>query len=196
MASELGTVKSGRLRIFLLLFGSFVILITAGAVSVGYCVQRYWETVLRDEITRNLTQKTRMFAAQIESDHARQVADITSQAGHDAGARATVIDGNGKVLADSEVPVASLEQEGHSPEFAKALHGEVGVATRRQGHFGVAVLYVAAPVSGGAVRLAYPLADVAIARSESRHTLLIGAGIVVLAALAISALAARAISAR
>jgi hypothetical protein len=52
------------------------------------------------------------------------------------------------------------------------------------------VLYVAVPVSGGAVRLAYPLADIEIAEANARHVLLLGTLVAVLAALAIAALAA------
>ena len=196
MESDPGTRRSGRLRLFLLLFSSSLVFIAAGAVAVGCSVQRFWEGALRGEITRNLTQKARMFATQLETDHSHKIADLTSQAGHDAGARATVIDGNGKVVADSEIPVASLEHEGRTPEFVRALHGEVAVDLRRRAPFGVEVLYVAVPISGGAVRFAYPLADVAIAGAKSRNSLLIGVGIAVLAALAVSALTTQTITSR
>jgi two-component system phosphate regulon sensor histidine kinase PhoR len=131
-----------------------------------------------------------MFAARVNTDHTHKIADIASQGGQEAGSRATVIDGNGKVLADSEIPIPSLEHEGRRPEILAALQGEIGTDIRKHNAFGVPVLYVAVPVSGGAVRLAYPLADIAIANTRARHVLLLGATIAVFAALAISALAA------
>jgi len=194
MANEIETAQkkaTGRLTVFLILFTSFLAMIAAAAISVEYSVHRYWRSVLLEEITRNLTQKAQMFAARVNTDHTHRIAEIASQGGQNAGSRATVIDGNGKVLADSEIPTASLEHEGHRPEFIAALRGEIGTDTRKHNTFGIPVLYVAVPVSGGAVRLAYPLADVAIANTRGRQVLLLGATIAVFAALAISALAAQ-----
>ncbi len=186
--------RTGRLSIFLLLLASFLTMILATAVGVGYGVHRYWRDVLREEIQRNLTAKGRMFAARVETDREHKIADITSQEGLNAGARATVVDTNGKALADSEVPLASLENEGKRPEFVAALRGEIGVDSRRRNAFGTPVLYIAVPVSGGAARLAYPLADIEIASAHARHVLWLGSGIAVLAALAISTLAAQTVT--
>jgi len=186
--------KNGWLAAFLILFAAFLAMIVATAIGVGQSMQRSWQESMRDTITRNLSEKTRMFAIRVETDRTHKIADITSEEGHNAGARATVIDVNGKVLADSEVPVASLEDEGRRPEFATALRGQTGTETRRRGTFGTAVLYVAAPVSGGAVRLAYPLADIGIASGRARRTMVLGSVIAAFAGLAISALAAQTLS--
>lgn len=186
--------KSARLRVFLILFLSFLAMIAAADLAVGFTLDRYWKSALRAETERSLTQKTQLFASRINTDHISKIEDITAQEGQRAGARATVIDGNGKVIADSQVPVASLENEGQRPEFATALRGNTGIETRE--HNGIPVLYVAVPVSGGAVRLAYPLADVEIAVGHARQLLLMGSLIAGLAALTISALAARTIASR
>ena len=174
--------------VFLILFTAFLAMIAAAAISVGYTVHRYWESVLRVEIERSLTQKAQLFASRVNTDHATKIEDIASQEGQYAGARATVIDVNGRVIADSQIPVAVLEPEGRQPEFLTALQGEPGVDTRKRN--GIPVLYVAVPVSGGAVRLAYPLADVEIAAGYAQKVLLLGSTVAVFAALAISGLAA------
>lgn len=196
MASEGGQKRGGRIAVFLILFVSFLAFIAAGAASIGYGGNLYWRDVLRQEITRSLIQKTHLFADRIETDRNHKIADITFQAGHDAGARATVIDGNGKVLADSEIPLGSLEHEGSRPEFVSALRGETGVESRARGPFGMPVLYVAVPVSGGAARLAYPLADLGIAESKARNRLWLGIAIAIVAALAISGATDRVVSER
>lgn len=188
--------KPGRLMAFFILFAAFLAMIAAAAVGIGYNVHRYWEDALRAEITRNLTQKTQMFANRINTDHEHKIEDITSQEGQLAGARATVIDTNGRVVGDSEVQLSALENEGRHPEFVTALRGEIGVVTRKRNDFGVAVLYLAVPVSGGAVRLAYPLADIDIATAHARRVLLLGSAIAVLAGLAISWLAATTLARR
>ena len=191
-AGRLPQKKSGRLRVFLVLFTSFLTLIAAVAISVRYTVQPYWESVLQVEIERSLTQKAQLFASRIDSDHITRIENITAQEGQHAGARATVIDGNKKVIADSEVPVTALENEGQRPEFAAALRGETGIETRKRN--GIPVLYVAVPVSGGAVRLAYPLADIEIAKAHTQQVLLLSSLTAVVAALAISALAAQTVA--
>ena len=187
--------KAGRLTAFLILFGAFLAMIAAGAVGIGYNIHRYWEDVLRVEITRNLTQKAQMFAVRVNTDHEHKIGDLATQEGQLAGARATVVDTNGRVVADSEVQLSALENEARHPEFVAALRGETSVVTRRN-DFGVAVLYVAVPVSGGAVRLAYPLADIDIATAHARRVLLLGSAIAALAGLAISWLAATTIARR
>jgi two-component system phosphate regulon sensor histidine kinase PhoR len=132
-----------------------------------------------------------MFATRVNTDRNTKIADLTAQVGQQAGARATVVDSNGKVLADSQVPVAALEKEGGRREFAMALRGETGIETRGRGTFALPVLYVAVPVSGGAVRLGYSLADVENASAMARRNLWLGCLVAMFAALIISALTAR-----
>ncbi|MFZ0285725.1 MAG: ATP-binding protein, partial [Terriglobales bacterium] len=155
-----------------------------------------WEDSLRQEIERNLKQKTEMFADRVNTDREHGIQDIVSQEGQAAGARATAISSTGKVLADSETPVESLEDPTRQPEFAAALKGDVGVDTRSGGKLGVPSLYVAAPIPGGAVRLAYPLSDLETAASRGQRMLLLGsvAGLVV--GILISGLAAQSLARR
>jgi len=188
-------MRTSRLRVFVLLFISFLVLIAAAAFATIYASESVWQKTLRDQITRDLTQKAQMFATRVNIDRTTKIADLTAQVGQQAGARATVVDGNGKVIADSQIPVAALEKEGERPEFKSALHGEIGVEARGRGAFPVPVLYVAVPVSGGAVRLACSLADIDAAVLQARRMLVLGCIVAVLAGLIISALTARMVSA-
>lgn len=147
-----------------------MIAITAG--TVGHSLREQLRRTLQNEITRSLTQKAQMLAYRIDADHANGIDVITSQEGQAAGARATVIDTNRKVIADSEILASSLQDEGRMPEFAAALRGSPGVEVRTRN--GAQVLFVAVPVSGGAARLAYPLADIDAAIHDATSTLLIG----------------------
>ncbi|HZP18110.1 MAG TPA: hypothetical protein VFB00_09105 [Terriglobales bacterium] len=191
-----GHRRPARLRIFTILLISFLVLIAATAISAGFAVHRYWQGILRDEIQRDLTQKARLVANRINTERGRNIEDLASQEGQQAGARATVVDMNGKVIADSEVPIAALENEGKSPEFQTALRGETGIESRKSSVFGIPVLYVAVPVSGGAVRLSYPLGDINAAAARGRHILELGCTAAVLAALVISTVAAEMITRR
>jgi two-component system phosphate regulon sensor histidine kinase PhoR len=140
----------------------FLLVIGVTAITLQWTVHKVWERTLREQIERNLKQKTLMFAYRVEADRQHSLADIAAQEGQAAGARATVIDPTGKVLADSETDPGSMENQAHRKEFVSALAGQLGVDERKSQTLGVPFLYVAAPVSGGAVRLAYPLPELEI----------------------------------
>jgi len=140
----------------------FLLVIGVTAITLQVTVHKVWERTLREQIERNLKQKTLMFAYRVEADRQHSLADITAQEGQAAGARATVIDPTGKVLADSEADPSAMENHGQRREFASALAGKLGVDERKSQALGVPFLYVAVPVSGGAVRLAYPLPEMEI----------------------------------
>lgn len=159
-------------RVFVITYAAFLLMIAIAAASIGYWGREHVKHALQVEITRNLTQKAQIVANRINSDRAHDIDVIASQEGLAAGARATVIDTNGAVVADSEVPVASLRNEGRQPEFAAALRGSVGVETRSRNS--AQVLFVAVPVAGGAVRLAYPLSDLEVISGQLNRRILAG----------------------
>ncbi len=176
-------------RIFFKLLAAFLIVIAAAAGTLDLIVGGAWEASLRAEIERNLTQKTLLFAHRVETDHTRPLAEIVAQEGQAAGARATVIDASGKVLADSESDPAGEENVVGRAEFAAALKGQTSSSERRSENLGVPFLYVAAPITGGAVRLAYPLSDIQAVQREVRRRMLWGLAIALVIALLVAATA-------
>jgi two-component system phosphate regulon sensor histidine kinase PhoR len=176
-------------RIFFKLLAVFLIVIAATAAILDVMIGGAWEASLRAEIERNLTQKTLLFAHRVEIDHAHSLTEIAAQEGQAAGARATIIDASGKVLADSESNPATMENHARRVEFAAALSGKTGENERRSATLGIPFLYVAAPISGGAVRLAYPLSDVEAAQAQVRRRLLWGSLVAFIVALLIAATA-------
>jgi two-component system phosphate regulon sensor histidine kinase PhoR len=177
-------------RIFFKLLAVFLIIIAATALILDVMIGNAWEASLRSEIERNLTQKALLFAHRVETDHSHSLADIAAQEAQAAGARATIIDSSGKVLADSEATAATMENHAKRKEFAAALSGKTGENERRSATLGIPFLYVAEPISGGAVRLAYPLSDIAAVQSQVRRRLIGGSVIAFLVALLIAAAAA------
>ena len=174
-------------RLFLRLLAAFVLVIAVATVTLDISIRRAWEKSLRQEIERSLRQKTLMLASRVDSaDREHNLQDMVSQVGQAAGARATVIDISGRVLADSEAAASSMENPAQQPEFVAALKGEIGIDRRASQPLGVESLYVAAPVSGGAVRLAYPLSDAEAATSQVQRTLLLGSGLAFLVAVALA----------
>ena len=177
-----------RNRIFFKLLAASLIVILAAAVTFDVMLGGAWEASLRNEIERSLIQKTELLAHRVETDRSsHSLADIAAQEGQSAGARVTIIDPTGKVLADSEATPQGMENQAPRPEFAAALDGRIGTNERRSATLGVPFLYVAVPVSGGAVRLAYPLSDVEAVSAQVRRRLELASGITFLFALIVAA---------
>jgi two-component system, OmpR family, phosphate regulon sensor histidine kinase PhoR len=183
-------------RIFLKLFAASLVLIAACMLTMNVLIQKAWEGMLRSEIETSLRQKTLLFASRVASSPRESLPVITKEAARDSGERATVIDSSGKVLADSEADPATMENHAARPEFASALQGEVGSATRESHTVGVDFLYEAAPVPGGAVRLAHPLSAVRDANRQVRNDLLKSSAVAALIALVLAFLATQSIGRR
>jgi two-component system phosphate regulon sensor histidine kinase PhoR len=180
-----------RNRIFFKLLAAFLIVILAAAVTFDVMVGGAWQASLRTEIERNLIQKTQLLAHRVETDRSgHSLSDIAAQEGQSAGARVTIIDLSGKVLADSEANPAGMENHATRPEFVAALSGKIGSNERRSATIGIPFLYIAVPISGGAVRLAYPLSDVEAVSAQVRRRLALASGLAFIFALLVAAVAA------
>ncbi len=181
-----------RSGIFLKLMAAFLVVILAAAVTFDVTLGGAWQASLRNEIERNLVQKTQLLAHRVETDRSgHSLADIAAQEAQSAGARVTIIDPAGNVLADSESGAGAVENVAQRKEFAAALSGRVGEDQRRSATIGTPFLYVAAPVSGGAVRLAYPLSDVEAVSLQVRRRLELASGLAFFFALFVAAIASQ-----
>jgi two-component system, OmpR family, phosphate regulon sensor histidine kinase PhoR len=180
-----------RNRIFFKLLAAFLVVIVAAAIIFDVMIGGAWEASLRAEIKRNLTQKAQLLAHRVESDRSgHSLGDIAAQEGQAAGARVTVIDSAGQVLADSETAPGEMESPATRPEFKAALAGKNGSDERRSATIGTPFLYIAVPVSGGAVRLAYPLSDVEAVSAQVRRNLALASAFAFLFSLVVAAIAA------
>ena len=111
---------------------AFLVVILAAAITFDAMLSGVWQASLRTEIERNLVQKTQLLAHRVETDRTgRSLADIAAQEGQAAGARVTIIDSSGNVLADSEANPAATENHATRPEFVAALSGRIGSNERR-----------------------------------------------------------------
>ena len=170
-------------RIFVKLLVAALVVIAACTISLDLIIGHAWENMLRREIETSLRQKTEMFATRVAGAPQGSLKQMTAEAAKAAGARITVIDSTGKVLADSEADPAKMENHATRPEFIAALHGGGGTSTRVSKTVGVEFLYVAVPIAGGAVRMAYPLTSIREANREIRLDLIKGSAIAGLLAL-------------
>jgi two-component system phosphate regulon sensor histidine kinase PhoR len=183
-------------RIFLKLFGAALIIILAATAILDFAIRRAWKASLRSQIEVALRQKTALAAQQIPSTSTADLAARAVEISKAANARVTVIDRSGLVLSDSEANPETMENHATRPEFRAALGGTPGSNTRRSHTLGIEFLYVAAPISGGAIRLAYPLADIERTAAEIRAPLLTASALALLVSAILAAITAQAIAKR
>jgi len=174
-------------RIFFKLLAVFLLVIAATAAILDIMLGGAWQASLRTEIERNLEQKTLLFAHRVEIDQTHSLAEIAAQEGQAAGARATIIDASGSVLADSESSPADIGSQADRPEFKAAIRGRIGSSERKSPTIGVPYLYTGARFSGGVVRLAYPLSDLEVIQGQMRRRLLWGSLLAAFMALLVAA---------
>lgn len=160
-------------RVFLKLAGAFLLVIAVTTAILDWGVRRSWERGRTEEIKQSLRRKAELVALRVQHDRSLPLQQLVDQEASAAEARVTVIDAEGKVLADSEAAAGEMENHAARPEFAAALKGEVGSAVRPSRTVGVDFLYIAVAVPNGAVRLAHPLSALRESLAEIRRELLV-----------------------
>jgi two-component system phosphate regulon sensor histidine kinase PhoR len=127
------------------------------------------DLLIKDEIKKVMTAKIEAellaYAELIDLSSAQKVSEQLKQIARISGARVTLVDAQGKVFADSEKDVASLENHFSRPEVQEARLRGKGKSIRFSQTIGVDTLYVAISMKSksqitGYVRLARPLHDV------------------------------------
>lgn len=187
-----------RQRVFLKLLLLLVVVIGVSTAALDLLVRRSWEGSLQSQLQQDLQDKVRMFAARANREAGSiPFQQLANEVAADARARATIIEHSGKVLADSEADSESMENHATRPEFIEALqHGQIGSNRRTSHTLGIQFLYVAAPTSFGAVRLAYPLASIRADVHRVRMQLLEASGVALLVGFVIALLGAESVSRR
>jgi two-component system phosphate regulon sensor histidine kinase PhoR len=183
-----------RRTIFLKLFGGYalIVLLAAGLIFLlsSASVRRSTE----DTSARNLEALGRAIQPDIESllDGGR-TADLDAfvkQTEKRAGARITVIDPQGVVLADSEKDPASMENHRYRQEVADALEGRVSQSLRYSYTVEARMMYIGIPLVKEArvravLRLSYFMSAIDVLVSHLRGA--IGRAVLIVTALAVLA---------
>jgi two-component system phosphate regulon sensor histidine kinase PhoR len=185
-----------RRGVFIKLLAAFFLVIAVATLTFGFRIYSAWTSSLQTELRRSLVERTRLFAQQLQNNKDRPLQQVAAEAAAAADARVTVIDRSGRVLADSQADAGAMENHAERPEFAAALRGQVGQATRTSHTVGIPFLYVAVPFPGGAVRLASPLADEKQTRRVATHALLTSAAAALALAMVLAALVAQMVARR
>jgi two-component system, OmpR family, phosphate regulon sensor histidine kinase PhoR len=185
-----------RGRIFLKLFFAYLFVIAACTLTLDMTIRHAWVNSLRAEIQASQREKVQLFALRVQSERNGDLPALAHEVANVANSRVTIITSDGLVLADSGANPAEMENHATRPEFKAALKGGIGTDVRRSHTLGIDFMYTAAPIPGGAVRLAYPLSSLAAITGQVRHTLLLSSILAVGLALILATLATRSISRR
>ncbi|HEV8612553.1 MAG TPA: hypothetical protein VGQ73_03520, partial [Gemmatimonadales bacterium] len=157
-----------------------VLLVTVGALVI--LAERALRGDLERDLEASLTRQAELVRQAFPADSLQWPA-FAQRLGAAAGVRITLIDRDGRVRADTDVPPAELAQvENHAdrPEVAAALGGRGAHAKRRSATIGSDLLYVAIPGGPGVVRLAMPLDQVDQVVRRAQRSVLLAAGLALL----------------
>lgn len=179
-------------RVFLQSVFSLLALLAVG----GFALDRF---LSESEIAR-LGDQVGRFALLLKEDAARcggqaDLQPLAKRMGEVTGVRFTVVDKTGKVLADSLLDPAGMENHADHPEVAQALAGAEGRNLRRSISLGIEMLYVAVP-GERVFRAAVPVSEVRAVISEVRRRIAVAALPAVLIALLLAYGLARALTNR
>jgi len=174
---------------------TYIVLAIVVVAAVGILSSYEIESYFSNHIVEQLSTQADIVLFSLQQDSSVSVEQFDQKIknlGGMAGARITLIDGNGKVINDSDVPARDLSLvENHlaRPEVQQAARKGVGVDTRRSATVGKDFMYVAKrvhrPASAGMlkdvtfIRLSMHLENVQNAVHEIRFKIFI-AGMIVL----------------
>lgn len=192
-----------NIRLFWQIFPACVGITIVSVLLVGWLATTTGHTFYIDRLKEEIRERALLIEPTITTlsrGEDQPLQDFVRQTGRRAATRITVIDGNGRVLADSNEDHALMDNHGKRPEVEPALAGETGFALRHSRTLGESMLYAAIPVKlgadrhQGALRLAIAITPVETMLSDLHRTMLgIGVAVTVLAAL-LSLYSARRIS--
>ncbi|MDP2923484.1 MAG: ATP-binding protein [Candidatus Omnitrophota bacterium] len=149
---------------------SYILLIVISFSFVGYFLNKSLEENALKDIESNLIKNAYLIENQIEvTDLKKENTDyldsLSKKLSQIIKSRITIIDMQGKVLADSEIPrqdFANITNHSGRPEIRTAFSGEIGREVRYSATIKMDMLYIALPLKDkqevkGVLRLAIPL---------------------------------------
>jgi len=150
-----------RRSLFLKIFGTYLAIIVVSFSVLSLFIRDEMKEVMTDQIKGQLLT----YAELVDLGSTSTISGQIVQIARISGARVTLIDAAGDVLADSEKKVEELENHFNRPEIRESRLKGRGYAIRYSTTAAVDMLYVAVPVKSGQeitgyVRLARPLYDV------------------------------------
>lgn len=183
-------------KIFFKLIGAVFCVLVVALLSVDFLASQVAESSYMESLERQLIEKGQILALALgeETELARN--PVVREYAKASQGRVTLIARDGRPLADSEADPGKMGNHRGRPEVEAALGGKPGAARRKSATVGIDFLYVAVPVSQGALRLAMPLAEVDSRVDGVRRRMLASTALAFFPAILVALLFARFIARR
>ena len=152
-------------------------------LAINVCLDFSLPSFLSAKIHSDLERDARFVAALVQRTSVTELNTAVRVWAKDTGLRITVIQRDGTVIAESEKPLAQLDNHLNRPEVQSALQNGVGSVTRPSDTIHVDLLYVAVFDSNQISRVALPLDNIAETVRQVRRTIAGASAIVGLIAL-------------
>lgn len=161
-------------RLFLRVFSTYLLVGILSLSIIALLVRQE----IRKSVTAGIEDELTAYAGIMELSSRKDMETRMKRLAELSRARVTLIDRLGKVVADSEFPVAEMEKHFSRPEIEEARVRGKGSAIRYSRTVGMDMLYVVLPLKakgemGGYIRLARPLHEVRRQTEALFHTFLI-----------------------
>jgi two-component system phosphate regulon sensor histidine kinase PhoR len=162
-----------RTRLFFKLLGAYVLIAVLAVVISGFVIERQIKTGLTRWIEDDLTAQAKIIALMPEKEIARQSALLAER----SRARVTLIDAAGRVIADSDRQLITVDNHLNRSEIQEARLKGQGTAIRYSQTLKADTLNVALPLYDGTnltgyIRLSRPMLQVAQSIDEIRLSVL------------------------
>jgi signal transduction histidine kinase len=172
-----------RIKILWRFFAAFVLLTVFTAIILSCFLVIHLRSNVESKISQRLQSNTilagEIFRKAMLDGDTTYIQHETKELARNLNLRITIIDKQGKVLADSERDASSMENHGDRPEFIEAVEKGLGASTRFSRTLDYSMKYVAVRVTDGGevigvVRIAVPLAEVQLELRQLYRVAIIG----------------------
>lgn len=157
------------------ILGAFFIILLLGTLLTGFLFMNLMRSSYMSQLEARLVSNGKLieqFLAQREAPlEGQEINQVAQEYGQQIETRITLIDNQGKVVADSAADKSEMENHGDRLEVRAALEGRIGSTIRYSATLKTDLFYVAIPVTSDelpfqVIRLAVSLAEIqAINRS-------------------------------
>lgn len=165
---------------------SYILIILISFGFVVFFLDKNLEEKSLQDIKSSLVNEANLIESQVSTEDLKKenldfLEALVKNLGPRIKSRITIVNNQGKVLADSEksqVEVLKMESHADRPEIRLALAGNIGEEIRYSSTLKIDMLYVALPIREkdqilGAVRLALPLSNVQRTLSVIKRAILL-----------------------
>lgn len=174
-------------KLTILFFALFFTAFLVAGLYAGPKLDAFLAQKTEDNLRVNTQVSADAVQGYVEQGDSAALKGYVKSLGRKAGARITVVDPQGRVIADSEANPDRMENHAQRPEIKQALQGRTVTVSRSSTTLHTGMLYVASPIQVGqksiaVIRLAVPQDDLKKSVVPLRWVVLVSIGVALVGA--------------